>query len=384
MKNLKNYEYASFVWQLLGFLGAYIFFLSITKLSHTKRKCIDFITADDGAYSLSRTQALVWAYVIISFQTGVILCMLFSGGKGYGIEEFQLIFPEQILFLLGLSFSSYIIVKNISVNEIAEGRNTDLRKQGKWSDLITGANGLDLSKYQMVVWTLLAIIVYVGHCHMFFYKLCEGNKDLNKQSAKYLFLTSEEKLTINKDSTKIKELNINNRNDEEDIPSISWSFLVLMGLSQGVYIGKKLIRQDKVEDVRNKDLKESKQEELKLEKDIILKDFEMNKLNVAVQDRMVRDKVILKNEKNALVNKLNVAKQKSSNTNMPDQTVLEIDILRKDFEINTLELTHQNKLNTDKVVLENQKKGLVNNLMKVKSKITELNTVLNFNKEQKG
>jgi hypothetical protein len=83
-------------------------------LSHGVR---DFIIGDEGGYSLFRLQAVLWAIIIMGSQFAI----LFSIWLGHGFNSlylYQPVFSESALWLLGLSLTSCLTVKGITVERM--------------------------------------------------------------------------------------------------------------------------------------------------------------------------------------------------------------------------------------------------------------------------
>ena len=248
----------SFVYQIGGVLLILLLFLSIPTLflysrklrndANTNIRVLDFIVGDDGNYSLSRFQMVLWALVIMAFQTSVIGIMWFEHHR---LDLYNLIFSDEILWLLGLSFGSYISVKGIAITRINSGSLKMKRVENpEWSALIMGNNGLDFSKFQMLVWTLLAIIVYLVQCHHYF--------DLLLYEPSTLKADGLDKLTHSNLFAELFRSDSQAGKYKLYIPNIDMTFIVLMGLSQGTYIGKKLVPDFKVKEVLEKTIADKK------------------------------------------------------------------------------------------------------------------------------
>ncbi len=141
-----------------------------------KNGVLDFFIGDEGTYSLSRVQAVMWAIIIMSYQIATIISLSINT-HGFYFSMFQLTFSESSVWLLGLSLSSYIVVKGITVNQISKNPKLYKRKISApaWSDLVMGDNGLDFSRCQMLIWTVIAILVYESKCYYFLTELRIGN-----------------------------------------------------------------------------------------------------------------------------------------------------------------------------------------------------------------
>lgn len=110
------------------------------------RKFSDFIIGDDGRYSLSRLQAVVWATIIMSHQFTVFLIAAIHNQ----VSSFQLVFAENALWLLGISLGSYVSVKGITINQAQKSGAPLKHYKPELSNLVTGENGLDFSRFQML------------------------------------------------------------------------------------------------------------------------------------------------------------------------------------------------------------------------------------------
>lgn len=221
---------------------------------------LNFLIGDTGTYSLSRLQAVIWAIIIISYQLQLIICLCFNLQGNY-FSLYQPIFSESALWLLGLSLTSYVAVKNITNNTLAAVPAAFQRQKNipKWQDILIGANGLDFSKCQMLLWTILAVIVFESKC--FFY---------NK-----IILTKSSTEVLDAFKRIYDDYSDKNRPDDPSpyVPYLPWSFVVLMGLSQGVYVGKKLVPTFKLDDMKSdkQDQLNDKVTQLKIKKDLLTK-----------------------------------------------------------------------------------------------------------------
>ncbi len=145
--------------------------------------------------SASKFQALVWTYVTL-FAYGSIFGTRLQGMTSEApFAELPQI-PRNFLFLMGLSAITVTGAKGVTISYKSQGRISDIS-----GGLLTGPEGQgDLLKTQMLVWTIVAASMYI-------IKLVRG---LNDGSI-------------------------------YDMPNIDQTLLVLMGISQGSYLGNKLV-----------------------------------------------------------------------------------------------------------------------------------------------
>jgi len=213
-----------------------IFIVSIFGTLKEKFGIYDFFIGDEGTYSLSRLQAVVWALVIISYQVSVMFSLLLNS-HAHGLFYYEASFSESSIWLLGLSLGSCIAVKGIMTNKIISSPGIKNRKSGnpQWRDILMGENGLDFSKCQMLIWTIIALFAYLSKCYDFTYQLHLAQPD----GITKLFNHFYEDYSADK-----------NKADYSFpfVPYLPWTFVVLMGLSQGTYVGKKLVPTFKVQE----------------------------------------------------------------------------------------------------------------------------------------
>ena len=144
------------------------------------------------------------------------------------VSSFQLVFAENALWLLGISLGSYVSVKGITINQAQKSGAPLKHYKPELSNLVTGENGLDFSRFQMLAWTILGISVYLVQCNSYDYLL-----NISAVAG-----------------TGLKDFFTDNH-----LPDISGTFTILMGLSQGAYIGKKLVPSYQVKSVRTESLR---------------------------------------------------------------------------------------------------------------------------------
>jgi len=193
-----------------GFLLTLFIFLCLKWIAGGfKRSFSDFFIGDDGTYSLSRIQAVAWAYIVISFQITTFFVTLSKPDI-----HFDLVLPNEILILVTLSLGNYVVVKGVTVNRMVTNGRIAKKQSKRFTDILVGDNGLDFSRFQITIWTIFAIVVY--SCSYFHYLSCliaAGHP------------TKEEYFM----------------SESTSLPRINPTFLILMGVSHAAYVGKKFI-----------------------------------------------------------------------------------------------------------------------------------------------
>jgi len=245
------------LFQLIGILIILFLFWLIKYILARNKSFDDFLIGDNGTYSLSRLQMVGWVVLIISMQLSAFLILLykgtFMGECNCYVNYYKFILPEEMLYLLGIGFTGYITVKGITIDRIAKNQIVPKNKTKRLSDLISGDNGLDFSRFQMLIWTVLAMIIYAIKSNLYF---C------------HLFNTSDMNLLAN-----LFELNDDNTNG---LPNIDMSFIVLMGLSNGAYIGKKLVPSFKAGEMSKKLQSKTSDEIISLRIGLQFRETELN------------------------------------------------------------------------------------------------------------
>ena len=163
-----------------------------------KRSWNVFVLAEgaDGRLSTSKFQVLLWTIVVL-FGYVVVETGRFMRGNFDALDKI----PPNVLIALGFTLGTATLAKGITTSFIAGGRlKKEPDKQSGASTLVADDDGTpDLSKAQLLAWTFLALVVYVV-------RVCY-------------------------------QLRVQHW---PELPDIDAPLMVLMGLGQGAYIGKKL------------------------------------------------------------------------------------------------------------------------------------------------
>lgn len=157
----------------------------------------------DHRPSTSKFQALIWTIVAIFAYSGIYA--LRASNRDYvAIDDI----PINLMLAMGFTFTTLAAAKGITVSYLNSGRITKPEPTANEPTSVTREDGgeIDLTKAQMLAWTYIAVAVYVFHLFHFF--------------------------------------NTWRPNTGEQFPDIDAALMVLMGLSQGVYVGKKLATAD--------------------------------------------------------------------------------------------------------------------------------------------
>jgi hypothetical protein len=181
----------------------------------------------DGRASTSKLQFFLWTLVVVYAYVTIYTARLI---KGYYLAIDDV--PASLLTAMGLSVVTVVAAKGITVGYIDTGRLVKTDASSGQTQPARRCRGLscvfqddegfpDLSKIQMVVWTFIAIAIYLVI--------------LVNQAVQILPLRLAEVEAYAKDTGLRGKISL---------PDISPALMVLMGLGQGAYLGKKLVTVD--------------------------------------------------------------------------------------------------------------------------------------------
>jgi hypothetical protein len=185
----------------LGALVAFVFLMGLqrylisraNKEREQKLKLFDLIvTSEDNRYSLSRFQMYVWTvWVVIAFAQVAFATLTFP------------VVPENLAILMGINGTTTVI--STAITDIGKLKLAKPAEQPVFfRDIFLDASGtLDLPRTQMFIWT---IVILVTHMVIFWKGFLAGRPNL---------------------------------------PEVSGGLLILMGVSQGAYLGVKAAHEKK-------------------------------------------------------------------------------------------------------------------------------------------
>jgi hypothetical protein len=197
---------------ILGAVGALLIFLIFQLwLVHKARKeakkegkkekdvkLMDLIiTSEDGRYSISRLQMYLWTVAVVMGFGAV-----FMYNYGFTVPDI----PESLYMLMGVNLAAAVASTAINTVKTKDKRLHKEEKPDFWSDVFFESPGsLDLPRTQMFVWTVISLCVFF----FLLYKSLVQN--------------------------------------DPSLPDIPTGLIVLMGISQGAYLGTKAAEKEKKE-----------------------------------------------------------------------------------------------------------------------------------------
>jgi hypothetical protein len=166
----------------------------------------------DGRLSASKFQFFVWTGVI------VFVYVLLFGSMDDKHREILSSIPTNVLLVMGFSVTTAVGAKGITVSylnsgQIAKSVSSQAGGDASLSGLVShdDSNTPDLTKLQMLIWTGIATAVYLYHVHQNLHGIATCSLAANPPDPLCKF------------------------------PDIDQTLMVLMGISQGAYLGNKLV-----------------------------------------------------------------------------------------------------------------------------------------------
>jgi amino acid transporter len=160
------------------------------------------VRGEDGRYSTSKLQFWLWTIVAL-FSYVAFYAARVNSGLFKPIDSV----PQSLLIAMGLSAVTTVAAKGITVAQVQNGsvaKSAVALSQARAAQVLEDdAGNLDLSKIQMLAWTLVAIGVYI-----------------------------------------INTCSLINLRTLDALPDISSALMTLMGIGQAAYLGKKLVTTD--------------------------------------------------------------------------------------------------------------------------------------------
>lgn len=146
-------------WLGIGTLIGSCLTLLLVFLLFLKNGLQNLIVGTDNRYSNSKTQIVLWFFIlIVTYIASIVLRGLYGGIDFVGGVSI----PQNLLLLSGLSALTFVTAKGITQAKFQSGEKPKADKPKFPDDLFRDDGGsIDLGDFQMIVITLLAVIVYL-------------------------------------------------------------------------------------------------------------------------------------------------------------------------------------------------------------------------------
>jgi hypothetical protein len=194
----------SYIWVAALYAAITVIIISFVVralLHRSDRKFRTIILNEAGYPSLAIFQFLLWTVVVAFSYLLVYYLRIYSG-----LYDPPSTISTNILILLGISTAVPIVSAGVNSVVYHEGKaKSETPKVHKWSSMLLENGKASLSRYQMFLWTWIGIGLYIV---ILFYTVTSPATVANPQLL--------------------------------DLPDIDPTLVVLMGLSQGAFIGGKL------------------------------------------------------------------------------------------------------------------------------------------------
>jgi hypothetical protein len=188
----------------------------------------DIIREGDWYPSLAIFQFLVWTFVITFAFLGIYLVRIFGG-----VLEAPPSIPTNILALMGISVAVPIVSGGISRIKYFSSTVTAVKQPPSplppLSTMLEENNKPALTRFQMFGWTWIGIMIYIG---ILFSTV--GTTLMDIQDAR----TCQ---TLRPNQAEFSRLHCDEPLTGLTLPDIDPTLVILMGLSQGAYLGGKII-----------------------------------------------------------------------------------------------------------------------------------------------
>jgi hypothetical protein len=195
---------------LLGVVGV-IVYGAISGLAGPKSGgVLGAIRGEDGRLSTSKFQFFLWTGVVIFVWVAIFVAQAIPGALACTTSSNPAI-PANVLLAMGFSVITLATAKGVTSAYVYAGRTAKgSNNPWSWSDLVCGDDGSrpDLSKIQMLAWTIIA-------------------------AASYLY-TSLARVAVYTHGT--------SPGPPCGLPDIDPALMALMGIGQGAYLGTKIVQ----------------------------------------------------------------------------------------------------------------------------------------------
>jgi hypothetical protein len=188
----------------------------------------DIIRESDWYPSLAIFQFLVWTFVITFAFLGIYLVRIFGG-----VLEAPPSIPGNILALMGISVAVPIVSGGISRIKYFSSTVAAIKEPSSplppLSTMLEENNKPALTRFQMFGWTWIGIMIYIGILFS-----TAGTTLMHTEDAR----TCQ---TLQPNQAEYSQLHCDKPLRNLTLPDIDPTLVVLMGLSQGAYVGGKII-----------------------------------------------------------------------------------------------------------------------------------------------
>ena len=113
------------------------------------------ITNPQKTFSLARVQIAIWTIIIIFSYLYVYFC---KGSCGNMKTELN----HTALMLMGISLSTVAIANTIDNSQQNNHRHQNVPSKGFIIDILSDENGISIHRFQVILFTIVAIVIYIN------------------------------------------------------------------------------------------------------------------------------------------------------------------------------------------------------------------------------
>lgn len=151
-----NLPYTFFLISVAIVIAFFLVVYLINKRVASGALLTSLIVGKDNRLSISKLQGVIWTLIsIVSF----ITLKMLSTNCGVPIETE---IPANLLILMGINYTTMVLAKGITSQSINKGSVKTTAARSSISDIYNSDDNTktDLVKFQMLCWTIVAIVVY--------------------------------------------------------------------------------------------------------------------------------------------------------------------------------------------------------------------------------
>ncbi|WP_009633893.1 hypothetical protein [Synechocystis sp. PCC 7509] len=190
------------LWLRIGTLIGFCLLLLLVFRFFLQNGLWNLIVGIDNRYSNSKTQIVLWFFILITtYIASIVLRGLYGGIDFVGGVSI----PQNLLLLSGLSALTFATAKGITQDKFPPGKEKPKADKPKFPDdlFLDDQRRVDLGDFQMIIITLLAVFVYLAEVLGFL-----GTIEFHKVVT---------------------------------LPDVDTTILATFGLGQGIYLAKKFV-----------------------------------------------------------------------------------------------------------------------------------------------
>lgn len=234
---------------LIGLIVLFVLYIFFYRIWSKNWNPAELVIGQDKRPSSSKFQFLLWTVVVLY---SYIVVYTARAWNGYYQSIDQI--PVNLFIVMGFSIATAAAAKGITVGYLETGRiakpeptatradpenpqndvtGEPLKKRAGWSAILVDDQGYpDLSKLQMIAWTFIAIGIYLIGLGALVKAIPNALQGVTDNAGNPMTWSNLTPKFLENNPELAQRISL---------PDISAALMVLMGLGQGAYLGKKLV-----------------------------------------------------------------------------------------------------------------------------------------------